>query len=257
MLFAQEEIVHSVYFDFDSFKINEKQINDAVNFIKTVDSTRIESVQIFGYCDDRGKESYNFRLSNNRASEIKNKLTQNGIKSKIIVTIEGKGSIRIDDDIAEKLPEIRSKNRRVDLVLNLKPVPKIQIPGIFDTFNKNHVVGDRIFLGDIIFLKGSSKLNIKAKNDLEKLVKLLLKFKNIHLEIQGHICCTPVYHKEAIDLDTKKRALSVNRAKIVYDYFVFKKIDKNRLTYKGYGNTKPLGKEPQYDRRVELVVTKI
>jgi hypothetical protein len=28
------------------------------------------------------------------------------------------------------------------------------------------------------------------------------------------------------------------------------------MTFKGYGNTVPLGKEPEYDRRVELVITK-
>ena len=38
---------------------------------------------------------------------------------------------------------------------------------------------------------------------------------------------------------------------------VFKKIAKNRMTFKGYGNTVPLGKGTEYDRRVELVITKI
>ena len=256
-IIAQEEIVHSVYFEFDKFKLDEKQATETLNFIKSIDATRIESVQIFGYCDDRGKESYNFKLSNNRAAAIQKKLIANGIKNKIIVTIEGKGRVMIDDDIIENLPEVRSKNRRVDVVLNMKPLPKIQMPGMFDGIQKNHIVGDRIFLGDVLFLKGSSKLNVKAKNDLEKMAKALLKYKNLQFEIQGHVCCTPSYHKEAIDLDTKKRQLSVNRAKVVYNFFVVKKIDKNRMTYKGYGNTQPLGKETQYDRRVELVITKI
>jgi outer membrane protein OmpA-like peptidoglycan-associated protein len=38
---------------------------------------------------------------------------------------------------------------------------------------------------------------------------------------------------------------------------VFRRVPKNRMTFKGYGNTVPLGKEPEYDRRVELVITKI
>jgi hypothetical protein len=57
-----------------------------------------------------------------------------GITSKIIVTIEGKGRIMIDDDIVENLPEKRSKNRRVDLVLNLKPLPKIELPDFTRAF---------------------------------------------------------------------------------------------------------------------------
>ena len=119
-LYAQEEVVQSVYFEFDKFQLDEKQANTVVDFIKNTDSTRIESIQIFGYTDDVGKEAYNFKLSTNRANAIREKLIQSGIKNKIIVTIEGKGRILIDDDIVENLPEKRSKNRRVDLVLNLK-----------------------------------------------------------------------------------------------------------------------------------------
>ena len=86
---------------------------------------------------------------------------------------------------------------------------------------------------------------------------LLQKYKELHFEIQGHVCCTPPYQKEAIDKDTKKRQLSQNRAKSVFTYLLFKKIAKPRMTFKGYGNTVPLGKGSEYDRRVELVITKI
>jgi outer membrane protein OmpA-like peptidoglycan-associated protein len=84
----------------------------------------------------------------------------------------------------------------------------------------------------------------------------LLKYKTLQFEIQGHVCCVPAYQKEAIDRDTKKRQLSINRSEAVYKYLAFKKIDKKRMTFKGYGNTVPLGKGPEYDRRVELVITK-
>jgi len=257
LLQAQEEIVHSVYFDFDKHVLNEKQVHDAVDFIQKTDSTRIESIQIFGYTDDVGKEAYNFKLSTKRATAIQDKFIENGIKSKIIVTIEGKGRILIDDDILENLPEKRSKNRRVDIVVNVKPLPKIEIPGFYTTIQKNHIVGDHIYLENVLFQRGSSKLEFKSKTDLDKIAKLLHKYKNLQFEIQGHVCCTPPYQKEAIDKDTKKRQLSFNRAQTVYKYLLFKKIPKNRMTFKGYGNTVPLGKGAQYDRRVELVITKI
>ena len=256
MLHAQEEVVQSVYFQFDKFTLDEKQGNDVVDFIKKTDSTRIESIQIYGYTDDIGKDAYNFKLSTNRANTIKQKLMQNGIKNKIIVTIEGKGRILIDDDIVENLPEKRSKNRRVDVVLNLKPLPKIIIPGMYTGIQKHHVVGDKIYLENILFEKGSSKLTFKSKQELDLLARQLLKYKNLEFEIQGHVCCTPPYQKEAIDKDTKKRALSSNRAETVYKYFIMKKIPKSRMTFKGYGNTVPLGKGTEYDRRVELMITK-
>jgi outer membrane protein OmpA-like peptidoglycan-associated protein len=255
-LYAQEEVVQSVYFEFDKFQLDEKQVNTVIEFIKNTDSTRIESIQIFGYTDDVGKEAYNFKLSTNRANAIREKLVQNGIKNKIIVTIEGKGRILIDDDIVENLPEKRSKNRRVDLVLNLKALPKIEIPGFYTTIQKNHVIGDHVYLENLLFERGSSKLTFEAKTQLDKIAKLLLKYRKLEFEIQGHVCCTPPYQKEAIDRETRKRNLSSNRAESVYKYLAFKKIAKTRMTFKGYGNSVPLGKGSEYDRRVELVITK-
>ncbi|MEN9928943.1 MAG: hypothetical protein RLZZ231_864 [Bacteroidota bacterium] len=254
---AQEEVVQSIYFEFDKFSIDEKQGESLLHFIKTTDSTRIESIQIYGYTDDVGKDDYNFVLSSNRANNVQCLLTENGIRNKIIVTIEGKGRILIEDDIAENLPEKRSKNRRVDVVLNLNPLPKIELPGFYNGIKKNHVVGDHIYLDAILFEKGSSKLTMKSKAELDKVALLLVRYNTLHFEIQGHVCCTPPYQKDAIDKDTKKRQLSLNRAESVYKYLAFRRVAKNRMTFKGYGNTVPLGKEPEYDRRVEILITKI
>lgn len=257
LLHAQEEVVQSVYFEFDKYDLENAQAQAVVDFIKSTDSSRIESVQIFGYTDDIGKEAYNFKLSTNRAHAIRDFLIGSGIKNRIIVTIEGKGRILIDDDVVENLPEQRSKNRRVDVVLNLTEPPKIQIPGYYNTVQKKHVVGDHIYLENLLFERGSSKLTFKAKTQLDKIAILLHRYKNLHFEIQGHVCCTPPNQREAIDRDTKKRQLSQNRAAAVYKYLTFKRIPKSRMTFEGYGNTVPLGKGADYDRRVELVITKI
>lgn len=254
---AQEEVIQSVYFDLNKYSLDEKQAKAVVDYIRATDSTRIESIEIFGYTDDTGKDAYNFKLSTNRANTIKNVLTSHGIRNKVIVTIEGKGKIMIDDDLVENLPEKRSKNRRVDVVLNLKPLPKIQLPGMYTEMPKKPIVGDHVYLENVLFDRGSSVLSIKAKTQLDAIARYLQKNKNVEFEIQGHICCTPPYQKEAIDLGTRKRQLSTNRAQAVYKYLTFKKIDKKRMTFKGYGNTVPLGKGQEYDRRVELVITKI
>ena len=46
--FSQEEVVHSVYFEFDKYNLTEKQAIDAVAFINGIDTTRVESIQIYG-----------------------------------------------------------------------------------------------------------------------------------------------------------------------------------------------------------------
>ncbi|WP_026725398.1 OmpA family protein [Flavobacterium sasangense] len=257
--FAQEdEEVHSIFFEFDKYNLKEEQANAVVAFVSKIDTTRIESVQIFGYCDDRGKDAYNYTLSTNRANTVKDKLIEKGIKSKIIITLEGKGRIMLDEDMQTNVPEARSKNRRVDVVVNFKPVviEDLKIPGIYSTIKKDRIVGDRIYLDHVLFERGSSQLTYKAKKELDRIALELHKYKNIHFEIQGHVCCTPTFQKEAIDRDTKKRELSTNRAKRVYNYFLMKRISKTRMTYKGYGNTQSLKKGSTLDRRVELLITK-
>lgn len=254
---AQEEVVHSVYFETAKFNLEETKAEEVVTFIKNIDTTRIESIQIFGYTDDRGKDDYNYKLSVNRANTVRDMLIAKGIKNKIIVTIEGRGRILIEDD-TDNVKEVRSKNRRVDVVANFRALPprKLNIPGLYTEIRKDLQVGDRIYLENVYFERGSSQLEVKSKKVLEGVVKQLQKYKNLEFEIQGHICCTPTYQKEAIDKETKKRELSVNRAKSVYKFFRLKRIDPKRMSTKGYGNTRSLKLGPEYDRRVELVITK-
>ena len=257
--FAQEEEeVHSIFFEFDKYNLKEEQANAVVAFVSKIDTSRIESVQIFGYCDDRGKDAYNYTLSTNRANTVKDKLIEKGIKSKIIITLEGKGRIMLDEDMQTNVPEARSKNRRVDVVVNFKPIviEDLKIPGVYSSIKKDRIVGDRIYLDHVLFERGSSQLSYKGKKELDRIALELHKYKNIHFEIQGHVCCTPTFQKEAIDRDTKKRELSVNRAKRVYNYFLMKRISKTRMTFKGYGNTQSLKKGSTLDRRVELLITK-
>ena len=257
--FAQEdEEVHSIFFEFDKYNLKEEQANAVVAFVSKIDTTRIESIQIFGYCDDRGKDAYNYTLSTNRANTVKNKLIERGIKSKIIITLEGKGRIMLDEDMQTNVPEARSKNRRVDVVVNFKPIviEDLKIPGVYSTIKKDRIVGDRIYLDHVLFERGSSQLTYKAKKELDRIALELHKYKNIHFEIQGHVCCTPTFQKEAVDRDTKKRELSTNRAKRVYNYFLMKRISKVRMSYKGYGNTQSLKQGSTLDRRVELLITK-
>jgi outer membrane protein OmpA-like peptidoglycan-associated protein len=258
VVFAQEEEIYSIFFEFDKFNLKEEQTEGVLSFVQKIDTARIESIQIYGYCDDRGKDEYNFVLSTNRATTVKNKLIERGIKSKIIITLEGKGRIMLDEDLQTDIPEARSKNRRVDVVVNYKSITieNLKIPGVYSSIRKDAVKGDRIYLEKVLFERGSSQLTVLAKKELDKIAVQLLKFKNIQFEIQGHVCCTPTYHREAVDRETKKRELSVNRAKRVYNYLFKKGISDARMTYRGYGNTQSLKQGGALDRRVELLILK-
>jgi len=49
-----------------------------------------------------------------------------------------------------------------------------------------------------------------------------------------------VHAKDAFDADTMEPELSQNRAKAVYDYLAGKGIDAARLTWQGFGHSRPV-----------------
>lgn len=253
-LSAQQKPIETIYFEFDKFDLTPNQTEVVTNFIKSIDSSKVESIQIYGYCDDRGTDEYNFRLSNNRAHTIQNLLVSAGFNQTKIVILEGKGRVVVRPDTIENLHEIRLRNRRVDLIVVKK---NSYGKGIHNSFTNKVKVGDKIFLENILFDIGSAKLTINSKKELDKIATTLQDQKNIQFEIRGHVCCTPEIYSDGIDKDSKERRLSWNRAKTVFYYLSSKKISKNRMTYQGCGNRYPLGKGDNLDRRVEFLITKI
>lgn len=252
-VYAQEKKIGTVYFEFDKFTIDAVQEQIIVDFVREIDTTKLESIQIYGYCDDRGNNDYNIKLSENRVNAVRSILVANGFNKNKIVLIEGKGRVLIDDYSGESLADIRSKNRRVDLLI----VKKNSFgKGIYNSFQEHHEVGDRIYLENIFFELGSSNLTPSSQKELDRIAGILQKNKNIEFEIRGHVCCTPDYYKDAIDRATKERKLSLNRAKNVFKYLISKNVSSLRMNFKGLGNQFPLGKGDDYDRRVEFLITK-
>jgi outer membrane protein OmpA-like peptidoglycan-associated protein len=253
-LLAQGKLVETVYFEFDKFTLDNNQKQTIVHFIKKMDTTKVESIQIYGYCDDRGANDYNFELSKNRVITVQNILTENGFNKNKIAIIEGKGRVIVQKDRVENISETRSKNRRVDLFI----VRKNSFGnGIYNSFQEEHKVGDRIYLENIHFAFGSSTLTEQSKKELDNIVLLLQQQKTLEFEIRGHVCCTPSYFQDAIDKDTRERKLSLNRAKNVYRYLMLKGINSLRMHYVGSGNKFPLGQGDALDRRVEFLILKI
>ncbi|KIQ23208.1 membrane protein [Flavobacterium sp. MEB061] len=253
-LSAQQKPIETIFFDFDKFDLTEQQTGVVSNFIKKIDTSKVESIQIYGYCDDRGDDDYNFRLSKNRVSTIQNLLVLKGFNQSKIVILEGKGRVILKPDTVDNLNETRSKNRRVDLiVVNKNSFGK----EVYSSFKNKLKVGDKIYLDNILFDIGSSKLTHNSKKELDKIATILQHQKNIQFEIRGHVCCTPEIYGDGIDKETKERRLSWNRAKTVFKYLLSKKVSSSRMTFQGCGNKYPLGKGDNYDRRVEFCITQI
>ena len=95
-------------------------------------------------------------------------------------------------------------------------------------------VGESVVLKNIFFDTDKFELKSESTAELEKLLDLLNKNPKLKIEISGHT--------DNQGDDKHNQTLSENRAKAVYDYLTNHGIVKERLTYKGYGKTKPIDK---------------
>jgi outer membrane protein OmpA-like peptidoglycan-associated protein len=91
---------------------------------------------------------------------------------------------------------------------------------------------------------------------LKEIAAILVEKKNLYFTIQGHVCCTHDTY-DAIDRNTNQRNLSTTRAKFIYTYLLQQGVDKQRMKYVGLRRKFPLGGDPKFDRRVEILITHI
>jgi outer membrane protein OmpA-like peptidoglycan-associated protein len=89
-----------------------------------------------------------------------------------------------------------------------------------------------ITLKNIFYESGSFDLRETSHAELRKLIEFLNTNANLGIEIQGHT-------DDVGGLETNQ-ILSENRAKSVYQYLIDKGVDTERLSYVGYGETKPI-----------------
>jgi outer membrane protein OmpA-like peptidoglycan-associated protein/tetratricopeptide (TPR) repeat protein len=115
-------------------------------------------------------------------------------------------------------------------------------------------VGTDMILKNIFFNTNEYTLLPSSVTELATLKDLLKNNLNIHIEVQGHT--------DDVGNDLQNEKLSLNRAKAVYDHLIESKIDPERLTYKGYGERKPIAgnkteEKRQKNRRTSFLITKI
>lgn len=99
-------------FDFDKSVLKpagRASIDDAVSKMKTLDVTAIIAT---GHTDSRGTDEYNQRLSERRATTVKDYMVSKGVPAAKI-TMQGKGETQ--PVATNKTDEGRAKNRRVDI----------------------------------------------------------------------------------------------------------------------------------------------
>ncbi len=256
---AQTGNTHVVYFETGQYEVPEIETNRLVLFIQSLKDIEIERIAIYGFCDDRGSDSYNLILSQDRANAIKKIFSGFGVDDNLISNVDGKGEVLLRVISSDNLNIIRGLNRKVEInvvykITETKGVVKEEKEYRF--LNDKLKVGDKITLDNILFKTGYSYIVEESVPVLEMMADALRERDDIYFTIEGHVCCTK-NARDAVDRKTGKRNLSLARAKYIYDYLVQKGVKRTRMRYVGLKNKYPLGKAMKYDKRVEIKIIAI
>ena len=268
-----------IYFRLDNpaLEPQAKQKIDSVLYHDIINASH--DILIVGYADHLGTDKYNDLLSENRAKNVKAYLQEMGIPEKQISYCVGKGEIPRDVE----LPEGYAADRRVDIInitgnkkaaaplpaaRKKEPVPEpiqskdaLKLNEAIPFKPEGIVVGQLFVLDKIFFHTGRHVVMEESIRELENLYRIMDEYPTLAIRIEGHVCCVhPTL--DALDLDTGEIALSVNRARYIYSYLVKKGIEKERLSYIGYGKSKSLSpteytaEEQDMNKRVEIRIIK-
>jgi len=240
---AQEKL--EVFFDFNKYDLNETARKELTVWLMTHQNAEVS--KIYGFCDWKGTNIYNDTLSLQRIKTVSDFLKANNIPVKSNYEIRGFG-----EDF--KQSKVQAENRKVLIVYEIrKPdfTPPAASIGLQEKINSSKS-GDKIKLENINFYNMSSRIVPESQANLYELLCALQDNPNLKIEIQGHICC---------QLSGDINNLSVSRARSIYNYLIAQKINRNRLSYKGFGVTRPIHpipekneKEQDENRRVEVLI---
>ena len=118
------ERLDSLFFEFDSTKIEVASAEVLENAAKTLEEFTHINLKVTGFTDSTGPATYNDKLSVRRAESVKNYLiNEKGISSSRIKT-SGLGELQVNNATREG----RAHNRRVDLELFAAGSPAVETP---------------------------------------------------------------------------------------------------------------------------------
>jgi outer membrane protein OmpA-like peptidoglycan-associated protein len=205
-----------------------------------------------GYCDGTGTDNYNDNLSMQRIKSVEQYFLRNGISPSQFATRTGHGE---KQPVAGNDTETgRQLNRRVSITLT-QGDEKTLTEKIGDSTT---TAGTNIVLKNLNFVGGMHRLLPEAFATLDELLAAMRNYPNLVIAIEGHICCQEG-NGDGLDNETGIQNLSEARAKAIHDHLISSGIGPERVSYKGFGHSRPLYPFPEnnedekmLNRRVEI-----
>ncbi|PHS05600.1 MAG: hypothetical protein COA88_12015 [Kordia sp.] len=250
-----------LFFDSAKFSITDAHKTQLQSFFKDIKLDEVLQIRIKGYTDFIGNHVYNNKLSKKRAKATYIFVTNN-YQFKAIAQ-QGLGEL--DEEIAEATIEGgNSKHRKVDLILSYEKPKEVSVSL---TRKQRYLlqlpklsIGEKLRIQHTNFHISTPNITNASKEDLEGIIKILKAYPKLKVLIEGHVCCGDKEEYESKIINPDNLALSTERAKNIYNTLIKKGIKANRLSYKGYGFTRPLDFPEntiaiqRENRRIELKV---
>jgi outer membrane protein OmpA-like peptidoglycan-associated protein len=232
----------STYYFYFKIGQSDQHIDSIVAFEKhfaPFRSCKTCGIKLEGYTDKIGDDYSNQVLAMKRINYVKT-LIRDTVNIKVV-----------EEVIGEKLSQNAKNNQSYRMVkmtihspvIIKTPILRIETEAKFEKFAElNKPVRLKVN-----FLAGKFHLLPDSMEDLDLLKEFLKANPQVTAKIAGHVCCSD------------ERLLSKNRALSVYNYLVDRGINKNRLSYVGLSNSRPLVKEineetEAINRRVEVIL---
>jgi outer membrane protein OmpA-like peptidoglycan-associated protein len=227
-----------LFFDFNKDFPNEPSILNYNEWL--AQHKNVEVAKLLGYCDSIDSKEYNKKLAERRIESVKQLLEKSQVKC--LPNLE-----KIAFGKEFKQSKIQAENRKVSIFYT-----EIITESELTKTIKNAKVGEIIKLPNIYFFNNSARIVPKSQPTLIDLLCAMEDNPTLKIEIQGHICC---------QLNFDINNVSVSRARAIYTFLIRNKIDKKRMTFKGYGTSRPIhpipeksAQEEDDNRRVEIMI---
>lgn len=111
---GESVVLRNIFFDYDKFELKNTSYTELNRVVQLLQRSPSLSIEIAGHTDNQGSDSYNQKLSENRAQSVKDYLIEKGVPAKR-VSIKGYGS---SSPIATNdTEEGRAANRRIEMVV--------------------------------------------------------------------------------------------------------------------------------------------
>ncbi|WP_304517810.1 OmpA family protein [Cecembia rubra] len=238
--------VDNVYYGFDKSDIEESERKTLEKIAAAMRDNPHTVLYVNSHTDSRGANAYNKRLSERRASSVKDYLTGLGLDAERI-SLDWFGEERLVNNCGDgvRCPEANHQlNRRSELVLvafadqqKQYELPKgkqnpLEIFEQSSVSQETNIVDNLLELPTIYFGFDESSIRKQHQNELADIVNQMKRNPDLRITIEGHADQrgNSVYNEK----------LSERRAKSIEEYLIRQGIEAKRIEYFYYGDSRPI-----------------